>query len=316
VLIFTALVTVLLPALLALALVLSIFSATRGALPTFGFLFGYLWCEAVGIVACAFVWRRYRRGEQFLDSTYRVQEVWTNSLKTLAERLFRLEFTIENSQALSGPAAIVIPRHSSIADTVIPMTCYALPRNLRMRYVLKRELLVDPCLDIVGNRLPNLFLDRQGTEENLVTTQIASLIENLGEDEGALFYPEGTRFNPMKHQALERKFAGNAEMQAQLQRWPLLLPPRLGGTMAMLRANPGKDVLFCAHAGFDGSSHFSNLINGAWISAHVRIYFWRVKFSDIPHDPKSQRSWLFSQWDTMHDWVAANQVRIHQQEIE
>jgi len=296
------------PVLLVVALVLSILPATRGALPTFGFLFGYLWCETFGIVACAYVWLRYRGGEQFLNSTYTVQAVWTNCVKTLAERLFRLRFTIENPQALSGPAAIVIPRHSSIADTVIPMTCYALPRNLRLRYVLKRELLVDPCLDIAGNRLPNLFIDRHGDDGELATTQVASLMREIGEDEGALIYPEGTRFSPEKHQALERKFSDNAEMQAQLKRWPLLLPPRLGGTMAMLQANPGKDVLFCAHTGFEGSSHFSDLINGAWISAQVRIYFWRVKFSDIPGDPAAQRTWLFSQWDTMHDWVAANQA--------
>jgi len=30
--------------------------------------------------------------------------------------------------------------------------------------VLKRELLADPCLDIVGNRLPNHFLDRHATD--------------------------------------------------------------------------------------------------------------------------------------------------------
>lgn len=296
------------PVLLVLALVLTIFPATRGALPSFGFLFGYLWCETVGIFACAYVWLRFRRGEQFLNSTYKIQAVWTNCLKTLAERLFRLRFTIENPQTMSGPATIVVLRHSSIADTVIPMTCYALPRNLRLRYVLKRELLLDPCLDIVGNRLPNLFIDRYGDDGELAKTQVASLMRGIGEDEGVMIYPEGTRFSPEKHQALERKFSGNAEMQKQLKRWPLLLPPRLGGTIALLQANPGKDVLFCAHTGFEGSSHFSDLINGAWISARVRIYFWRVKFSDIPSDPTAQRTWLFSQWDTMHDWVAANQT--------
>lgn len=31
---------------------------------------------------------------------------------------------------------------------------------MRPRYVLKDDLLIDPCLDIVGNRLPNHFLDR------------------------------------------------------------------------------------------------------------------------------------------------------------
>jgi 1-acyl-sn-glycerol-3-phosphate acyltransferase len=303
----TALATAALPVLLIAASLLSLFTVTRGALATFCFLYAYLWCEVAGILACFYAWLRYRRGIAFLNSTYRIQAWWTNALKSLAERLFRLKFSFENTEALNGPAAIVIPRHTSIADTIIPMACYALPRNLRMRYVLKRELLIDPCLDIAGNRLPNLFINRQSADGEAARTEVAELMKDIQEDEGALIYPEGTRYSRRKHQAIADKFSDNAEIQAQIRRWPLLLPPRLGGTMAMLQANPGKDVLFCAHSGFEGSSHFSNLINGAWLSANVRIYFWRVRFAEIPTDPAELKNWLFSQWDTMHDWVQANQ---------
>ena len=31
--------------------------------------------------------------------------------------------------------------------------------GLQPRFVLKRELLLDPCLDVVGARIPNYFLD-------------------------------------------------------------------------------------------------------------------------------------------------------------
>jgi hypothetical protein len=41
----------------------------------------------------------------------------------------------------------------------------------------------------------------------------------------------------------------------------------------------------------------------------VKIFFWRVRFAEIPKDPGELKDWLFSQWDTMHDWVAANQSR-------
>ncbi len=304
----TALATAALPVLLILAILLSLLPATRGALATFCFLYGYLWCEVAGLLACFYAWVRHRRGQPFLDSTYRIQAWWTNTLKSLAERLFRLRFSFENVAALNGPAAVVIPRHSSIADTIIPMACYALPRKLRMRYVLKRELLIDPCLDVAGNRLPNLFINRQSADGERARAEVAELMKDITAEEGALIYPEGTRYSRRKHQALVHKFASNPDMQAQLRRWPLLLPPRLGGTMAMLQANPGKDVLFCAHSGFEGSSHFSNLINGSWLSANVKIFFWRVRYAEIPRDPGELKDWLFSQWDTMHDWVAANQI--------
>jgi 1-acyl-sn-glycerol-3-phosphate acyltransferase len=305
-LLLTLVATGLAPLLLMIALLLSLLPPTRGAIPTFGFLLGYLWCETIGVMACFYVWLRHRDHDAFLDANYRVQAWWTLALKSLAERLFRLEFNIQGHEALSGPAAIVIPRHASVADTIIPMSCYAIPREFRMRYVLKNELLFDPCLDIVGNRLPNLFIERHGANTEQARSEVAALMEDISDNEGVLIFPEGTRFSRRKHQHLREKFARDPDMLRQLERWSDLLPPRLGGTLAMLAANPGKDVLFCAHTGFEGSSHFSSLINGSWISATIRVYFWRIAYADIPTDPAGLQDWLFSQWDNMQAWVSAN----------
>jgi len=173
--------------------------------------------------------------------------------------------------------------------------------------VLKKELLFDPCLDIVGNRLPNYFVERSGVNSDQARAGVAAMMKDIGADEGALIYPEGTRFSRRKHDALKRRAGNSPEQLRQLTRWPNLLPPRLGGTLAMLNANPGKDVLFCAHVGFEGSSHFSNLVNGSWLSAQIKIQFWRVPFNEIPRHPDALQSWLFRQWDRMHDWVTANQ---------
>jgi len=297
------------PVLILAGLALSRLPRTRGALPTILFLLGYLWCETIGVVAGGWVRLRHRDPEAFLQANYELQYRWTNALKTLAERLFRLQFEVEGEQALEGPAAMMIPRHASTADTIIPMAFYASPRRLRMRYVLKRELLLDPCIDIVGNRLPNLFVDRHGGDSASSQRAIAELTRALGVNDGMLIYPEGTRYGTEKWQALRAHYADNADMLAQLDRWPLLLPPRLGGTLAMLSANPGKDVVFCAHVGFEGSSHFSNLINGSWLGARVRIGFWRVRFAELPGDAEGLRRFLFEQWDRMHRWVEAHQQR-------
>lgn len=94
-------------------------------------------------------------------------------------------------------------------------------------------------------------------------------------------------------------------MQSQLERWHAVLPPRLGGTLAMLGANPGRDLLFIAHAGFEGSSHFATLLNGSWIGARVRIHFWRVPFADIPLQRDALIEFLFDQWDRMQREVVA-----------
>ena len=103
-------------------------------------------------------------GTRFLDANFQLQCWWANALKRAAETLFSLRFTVEGAEALDGPPAIMLPRHASIADTIIPIVFYAIPHRTRLRYVLKRELLLDPCLDIVGNRLPNCFVARTGED--------------------------------------------------------------------------------------------------------------------------------------------------------
>ena len=197
----------------------------------------------------------------------------------------------------------MLPRHASIADTVLPVTYFAKPYGVHLRYVLKRELLFDPCLDIYGNRLPNHFVDRSGQDSERAIDGVRSLTESLGEQEGVLIYPEGTRFSAEKHRALRAKANMNPELNRQLDRWPDLLPPRLGGTLAMLQANPGKDLLFLAHVGFEGSSHFKNLINGSWQKAQVHLAFWRVPFAEVPTEIDALKRFLFEQWDRMQDQV-------------
>lgn len=295
----TMLVSATLPVLVLLAAILRPFPATRGALPTLGFIFGYLWCETIGIVTAFAIWLQHRDQERFLDANFRLQCWWANALKVIAEKLFRLTFEVEGEDCLPGPPAIMLPRHASIADTIIPMVYYAIPQRLRLRYVLKRELLADPCLDIVGHRLPNYFVDRHGQDSERARQGVAELLDDLGDREGALIYPEGTRFSEAKRSQLIERYASSEDMLVQLRRWTQLLPPRLGGTLALLSANPGLDLIFCAHTGFEGSSHFATLINGSWIGAHIRIAFWRVPNREVPRNPDAQPEFLFAQWDRM-----------------
>ena len=301
----TVALTSLAPLLLLAALAVTPLPQLRGSLPTLLFLLGYLWCETIGIMRAFTIWLRYREPETFLEANYRLQCWWANALKVIAETVYRLRFEVQGADALKGPGAIMLPRHASIADTIIPMVYYAIPQGIRLRYVLKKELLIDPCLDIVGNRLPNLFVDRGGQDSERARRAVAELAQHLDPNEGVLIYPEGTRFSAEKQQALRLRYRDSAEMQDQLDRWRDLLPPRLGGTLALLQANPGRDLLFCAHRGFEGSSHFSNLVNGSWMGARISIRFWRVPYGQVPKDAAAQQAFLFSQWDRMQESLQA-----------
>ncbi len=60
--------------------------------------------------------------------------------------------------------AIVLSRHASLGDSLLSGWALATELRLQPRYVLKKELLFDPCLDIVGLRVPNHFLDREASD--------------------------------------------------------------------------------------------------------------------------------------------------------
>ena len=165
-------------------------------------------------------------------------------------------------------------------------------------------MLWDPCLDIVGHRLPNYFVDRRGADTEVATRAIQSLARHIGNGEAVLIYPEGTRWTAQKH---HRIYTGTNDpvMRSQLERWPDLLPPRLGGTLALLAGNPERDLLFCAHTGFEPAARFQSLVDGSWQGAQIRIHFWRVPYNAIPSTDPDRQAFLFTQWDRMQQTVAA-----------
>ena len=295
----SALVTLLLPVLVVIAALASLLPGFGGALRTLGFVTGYLYCQLIGLISALWIWSTIARDQRYIDANHKLKHWWAQSLKNLAEFFYSLTFTEHNTAALQGNSAIMLPRHASIADTIIPVVFYSIPANVRLRYVLKKELLWDPCLDIVGNRLPNHFVDRSGEDSDAARAGVTNLLQDLGDNEGLMIFVEGTRSTPERRSQLRAKAQNNADLLSQVDRWPDLLPPRLGGVSSVLAANPGRDILFCAHHGFEGSSHFRNLLNGSWCNAKINVEYWRVPFAEIPTSSDQHRDFLFTQWDRM-----------------
>lgn len=296
--------SILIPVWVPISSIASLFPKLKGSLRFGLFLTGYLWCESIGIVASFLIWVRYnshrgalRTKQEFLNANFRLQCWWASRLEWLGRQFFGISFEVSGNEALNGPRVILISRHSSIGDTILPVRLYGNPQHRHLRYVLKKELLFDPCLDIVGNRLPNYFVDRFSDDPAEERTGIAALLEGLSESEGVVIYPEGSRFSDSKRKQILSKLIGRERDRSQ--RWTHLLPPRYGGILALLQANPQLDLLFCAHTGFEGSADFYSLINGAWVDSKIKVHFWRVPFSDIPDDMEGQRNFIVQSWDRM-----------------
>ena len=129
----------------------------------------------------------------------------------------------------------------------------------------------------------------------------------MGPDEAVLVYPEGTRFTPEKLARAQEVVAERQPHVAPLAaRLRNVLPPRLGGPLALLDEARGLDVVFCAHVGLDGFEYISDIWRGGLVGATIRVGFWRVPAADIPVGERERTEWLYAQWQAVDDWVGAH----------
>ena len=241
--------------------------------------------------------------DRSISVTYRLQMVWLNWNLNTVRFVFRMTFTAHSTSEIPPAPMLVLSRHASLIDTLLPGKFVTEPFGIPLRYVLKKELLVDPALDIAGNRLPNVFVDRGGdTERELVA--IRELAATLPDAEGILIYPEGTRYSEAKRVKFTKKVtqSGGAvgELAAGYQR---VLPPRPAGTLAMLGARP-LDVVVMAHRGLVGFAEIRDIWSGGLVGSDVQVRFWRIPHSSIPRGSEDRKVWLFTAWSDIDVWVA------------
>lgn len=295
-----AAVTVALPLLLAVALAVDAvrwavrrrpWMATRLTL----FLWVYLAAEAAAIVALFLAWALPPRG-RLVERTYRLQAWWAALLFGAARRLFSLRFDVEGADDVVPGPIVVLMRHASIVDNLLPAVLVAAPHGLRLRYVLKRELLSDPAIDIAGGRLPNCFVLRGADDAEAEIARVRALADGLGPREGVLIYPEGTRFTAEKRRrAIER-----VPRAAGLEH---VLPPRPAGTLAVL--DTGADVVVCVHHGLDGFASIGDLWRGGLVRRTVRVRFSRFAGASLPEGREARTDWLWQRWQEVDDWIGA-----------
>lgn len=273
-----------------------------------GFFLVYLGLEVAGVVVAGALWLRHaarRDPAAFLADNAALQRWWTDRLFRGARATlgFRVELEAGADAAARGPFLLFV-RHSSTADTILAAALVANPHRVLLRYVLKRELLWDPCLDIVGQRLPNAFVDRSGSRREAELAAVARLAEGLDAHSAALIYPEGTRFSPAKLAAADARLRERPELAAWAGRFRNVLPPRLGGPSALLDAAPGVDVVILEHQGFEAAASFADLWRGELAGRVVRARLRRIPAAEIPRAPEERARWLLDTWATVEDWVA------------
>jgi len=277
----------------------------------FVFVLVYTTLELVGL-ARAFAIGLSSAGPERSARYVALQAWWASALFGVARALLDLRLRVEGDDAVAHGPLILALRHASLADSLLPAVLVTRPHGIALRYVLKKELLVDPCLDVVGHRLPNHFVDRaRPTEADL--RAIAALATDLGPFDGTILYPEGTRFTPSKQARALAELAarGSAQLESA-QALRHTLPPRTGGLFAMIDAAPEVDVVFGSHVGFEGFATFADLLSGEMVGRELRVVFWRVPAAEIPRERSEREAWLARQWRRVDEVVAGTSSVEHE----
>jgi 1-acyl-sn-glycerol-3-phosphate acyltransferase len=269
----------------------------------------YLVCETLGLLASLLVWLgSFAAPGRSLEWHYGLQDLWARALWVGMRTIFRLRLEVSGEGAIGSGPVLVFMRHASILDTLLPAVFLTHRHGLRLRYVLKRELLWDPCLDVVGQRLPNVFVWRGSEQSAREIDLVRRLAAGMDGAEGILFYPEGTRFTEAKRERILSALAesGDLERLAAARSLRCLLPPRRGGPLALLDSLPAADVLFFAHHGLEGVISVREIMDGNLVGRRIGIHFWRVPRSVVPRESEERMKWLELQWTQMDEWLCAN----------
>jgi 1-acyl-sn-glycerol-3-phosphate acyltransferase len=237
-----------------------------------------------------------------LRAHYGLQRWWARNLLRALGVLCGIRVTVDNVRALGPGPVLLFARHASLADSLVSAYIVSNLAHMHPRYVLKKELLVDPCLDVVGGRLPNHFLDREAPDSTPELRALAQLVSDMDESTVGIIFPEGTRANPVKRiKAMEKIGVRDPERARALAGMQHLLPPRPSGVSAMARGNPGADIVIAWHVGFEGLDTFGGIHSAlARRLQPIHVEFERFERSGVPPvDAESNGAfvqWLDERW--------------------
>jgi 1-acyl-sn-glycerol-3-phosphate acyltransferase len=270
----------------------------RPRLPTTRLLaFGlcWSWLETAGVLVSGWLWLTRRAWDH--RAHYGLQRWWAANLMRSLRVTTGIVVEATEARCLTPGPAIMLCRHASLADSLLSAWVVTSVARMNPRYVLKRELLLDPCLDIVGNRLPNHFLDRDAADSSNELAALRSLSEEMGSDEICIIFPEGTRATPGKREkALARIAERDPDRAARLAGLRHVLPPRPAGSTALVSGHSEADIVLAWHVGFDGLDNFPAILRHLRTRPRpVQFHTRRIPRALVPEGP-GFTEWLDHEW--------------------
>lgn len=298
------------PLLLVVAALVDLVRRLRSGIPPIAwrlyvFLIIYLTAEVGAILGSLWIWLISGLGtdrDRVVQRTFGLQRWWATFLWESACSIFGFDLEVEGAELITPGPILVLSRHASIVDNLLPYQVFTRRDRMKLRYVFKKELLLDPAIDIAGNNLLSHFVDRKGTDTDRELTALRRLATDLKADEGVLIYPEGTRFSPEKHERALAAVSKSPRLLALGQGLHSVLPPRLGGVTALLDATSA-DVIVMGHKGLEGFARVKDIWSSGMVGSIVRVRLWRFARSEVPEGRRPRIEWLYRVWTEMDRWL-------------
>jgi 1-acyl-sn-glycerol-3-phosphate acyltransferase len=292
------------------------------ALRLLSFVLVWLAAETAALFGCLGLWVASGFGgrlhaEPYQSRHYAIMRWYLDLVYGAAARTFALRLEVEEPDpgtegrpARPARPVIVLSRHAGPGDSFLLVRHLLTVYRRRPRVVMKATMQLDPGVDVVANRVPNVFVRHRRVGDKLFTEQIRRLARGLDRDGALVIFPEGGNWTPGRWQRGIRRLerSGRGDLAARARDMPNVLPPRPGGALAAIEACPGADVVFVAHTGLDGLVTVRDIWRNLPIGHVVRAKWWRVPADLVPrsagHEPELK--WLYDWWKSIDSWVADN----------
>jgi 1-acyl-sn-glycerol-3-phosphate acyltransferase len=215
----------------------------------------------------------------------------------------------ERAARLARPV-IVLSRHAGPGDSFLLVRHLLSVYQRRPRVVMKAALQFDPSIDVMANRLPNVFISPRQSGEQVYVEQIARLARGLDQTGALVIFPEGGNWTPGRWLRSIRRLEqqGRGDLAARAREMPNLLPPRTGGALSAIAACPTADVIFVAHAGLDRLVTVGDIWHSLPMDQIIRAKWWRVPVAEVPRAARreEQVQWLYDWWERIDAWISEN----------
>jgi 1-acyl-sn-glycerol-3-phosphate acyltransferase len=312
-LVLSALGLLLSPVLLAVSAVMAAVLRRPQPMLFTRFLIAYLARELGGLIACGMLWviagfGMRIRSQRSQRLHFRLLRWYVHGLAARVLSLLDIDVDAQIpddvAEALRRDRPLLFfSRHAGPGDTLLLVDLLDTDFDRRPSVVFKDTLAIDPCVDLVGHRLPHAILDTSDRQE--CEARIKQVTANLDPRGVLVLFPEGGNVTgERRRRAMRRLWRKGRRKQAEAARQMThVMPPQPTGALAALSANPDADVIFGAHTGLGLAAFPRELWKRTPIGQTLRERMWLAPADERPTDPEEQIDWLYDWWRQIDEWL-------------